>query len=72
MVEPPTVGSLLAQAIALTKDPAMKQALQQQAQQAEAAAQAPSTAAAPPPAEAVRRAEGAWKDASLRFEQAAG
>ena len=55
------------QAIAIATDPGLNQTLQQQVQKQ---AFSPPAAASDSPGEAVRRAEGVWKDASLRYEQA--
>eukprot|EP00959_Pyramimonas_sp_CCMP1952_P053823 1125947-Pyramimonas_sp.AAC.1 len=60
-----TVSSLLAQASKIEQDPVKKREQQEQARQAE---QSAKSTAAPPlerPAEAVKRAGGAWRDASL-------
>ncbi|CAK0797348.1 unnamed protein product [Prorocentrum cordatum] len=63
----PTVGGLMAQAASMTTDPALKQVLHEQVTKSASPAQAQPAIAA---AEAVRRAEGVWKLASLQCEQA--
>ena len=63
----PSVQGLLSQALAITKDPNLKKTLEQEVSKQAS----PSAAASVSPAEAVRRAEGVWKDASLRYDQAA-
>eukprot|EP00959_Pyramimonas_sp_CCMP1952_P297960 6232930-Pyramimonas_sp.AAC.1 len=65
-----SLESLLAQALAATDDPEVKKVLAAQAARAAQAAQQAAPPAALSAEDAVRKAAGAWRDASTKHDQA--